>query len=305
MSEFCLTTAVAFIIFNRPGSTDKVFHEIAKAKPPKLLVVSDGPRSNRPDEAEIVAKTREIIKKVDWDCEVLTNYSESNMGCKKRVSSGIDWVFEQVEECIILEDDCVPHPSFFQFCEELLVKYRDDDRIMAISGDNFQFGRKRSEHSYYFSRYVHIWGWATWRRAWKKYDVDMAKWPEIKAGNWLQDIIDDRPIEQVWRNNFENVYKGNIDTWDYQWTFACWINSGLTILPHVNLISNIGFDEHATHTTSQSIFSDMEVESMNFPLQSPPFMVRNTEADLFTDQKMFYRPLWKRIASRIRSVVAF
>ena len=228
MSEFQLKTAVAFIIFNRPGSTEKVFREIAKARPPKLLVVSDGPRLNRPDEAEIVAKTREIIKEIDWECEVITNFSETNLGCKKRVSSGIDWVFEQVEECIILEDDCIPHPSFFQYCEELLEKYRNDDRIMAISGDNFQFGKKRTDHSYYFSRYVHIWGWATWRRAWEKYDVTMSKWPEIKAGNWLQDIISDPPIEQVWRNNFENVYKGNIDTWDYQWTFACWINSGLT-----------------------------------------------------------------------------
>jgi len=176
---------------------------------------------------------------------------------------------------------------------------------MAISGDNFQFGKKRTSYSYYYSRYVHIWGWATWRRAWEKYDVTMGKWPEIKAGNWLQDIIADRPIEQVWRNNFENVYKGNIDTWDYQWTFACWINSGLTILPQVNLISNIGFADQATHTTSQSIFSEMEVEAMEFPLLAPPFMVRNTEADLFTDQKMFYRPLWKRIAARIRTVMAF
>jgi hypothetical protein len=305
MSEFQLKTAVAFIIFNRPGSTEKVFREIAKARPPKLLVVSDGPRSNRPDEAEIVAKTREIIKNINWECEVITDFSETNLGCKKRVSSGIDWVFEQVEECIILEDDCIPHPSFFQYCEELLEKYRNDDRIMAISGDNFQFGKKRTDHSYYFSRYVHIWGWATWRRAWEKYDVTMSKWPEIKAGNWLQDIISDPPIEQVWRKIFENVYKGNIDTWDYQWTFACWINSGLTILPQVNLISNIGFDDQATHTTTQSIFSEMEVEEMKFPLQAPPFMVRNSEADLFTDQTMFYRPLWKRIASRIRSFMAF
>lgn len=305
MSEFQLTTAVAFIIFNRPDSTEKVFREIAKARPPKLLVVSDGPRSDRPDEALRVAAARETIKSVDWECEVLTNFSESNLGCKKRVSSGIDWVFEQVEECIILEDDCIPHPSFFQYCEELLEKYRDDDRIMAISGDNFQFGHKRSDDSYYFSRYVHIWGWASWRRAWEKYDVTMSSWPEVNAGNWLRDIVSDPAIEQVWRNNFENVYKGNIDTWDYQWTFACWINNGLTILPQVNLISNIGFDDQATHTTSQSVFAEMAVEEMKFPLQVPIQVVRNSEADRFTDQKMFYRPLWKRIASRIRSKVAF
>ncbi len=303
MSEFQLTTAVAFIIFNRPDSTHKVFREIAKAKPPRLLVVSDGPRADRPEEAECVAKTREIINSVDWECEVLTNYSESNLGCKKRVSSGIDWVFEQVEECIILEDDCIPHPSFFQFCEESLEKYRNDDRIMAISGDNFQFGRKRTDYSYYFSRYVHIWGWATWRSAWEKYDVSLKLWPEVRGGNWLSDIFSDRTSRRFWDNNFESVYAGKIDTWDYQWTFACLVNHGLTILPQVNLISNIGFNDQATHTKSQSIFAEMETEAMDFPLKHPPFILRDAKADIFSDRTMFYRPLWKRVASKIRSLI--
>src|SRR5665648_587346 len=169
MSNFQLKTPVAFIIFNRPETTRRVFAEIAKARPTKLLVIADGPRATHPDDAEKCAVVRAIIDGVDWDCEVLKNYSDVNLGCKRRVSSGLDWVFDTVEEAIILEDDCLPHPTFFRFCEEMLAKYRDDKRIAMISGDNFQFGKKRTEYSYYFSRYTHIWGWASWRRAWDNY----------------------------------------------------------------------------------------------------------------------------------------
>ena len=151
MSDWQLKTAVAFIIFNRPDTTELVFREIAKAKPPVLLVVADGPRLGHQEEPELCAATRAIIGRVNWDCEVLTNYSDVNLGCKLRVSSGLDWVFDQVEEAIILEDDCLPHQSFFQFCEELLSKYRDDERIAMISGNNIQLGRKRTKDSYYFS----------------------------------------------------------------------------------------------------------------------------------------------------------
>ena len=149
MSDFQLKTPVAFIIFNRPDTTERVFAEIVKAKPPKLLVVGDGPRANREGDAAKVAAARAITKRVDWPCEVLTNFSEVNLGCKVRVSSGLDWVFEQVPEAIILEDDCLPHQTFFRFCEELLERYRDDQRIGMISGDNFQFGHTINDDSYF------------------------------------------------------------------------------------------------------------------------------------------------------------
>jgi hypothetical protein len=165
MADFQLTTPVAFLIFNRPDTTAKVFEAIRQAKPPKLLVVADGPRPDRPDDIEKCKAARGVVEQVDWDCEVLRNYSDVNLGCKKRVSSGLDWVFNTVEEEIILEDDCLPHPTFFRFCEELLDYYRHDERIMVISGDNFQFGRNCTEYSYYFSRYNHCWGWSTWRRS--------------------------------------------------------------------------------------------------------------------------------------------
>jgi len=279
MFESHLTTPIAFFIFNRPHLTQKVFEAIRDAKPATLLVVADGSRSDRAGEAELCAQTRAIIKQVDWRCEVLTNFSEVNLGCKRRVSSGLDWVFDTVEEAIILEDDCLPHATFFSFCEELLERYRYDSRIMAISGDNFQFGRRRTEDSYYFSRYNHCWGWASWRRAWRYYDVEMSLWSTVKQGNWLQDLLEDDRAIQYWTELFEAVSCDRLDTWDYQWTFACWIQHGLTILPTVNLVSNIGFGTGATHTKVTNQLSNLPNEAISFPLQHPEFIIQDLEAD--------------------------
>jgi len=287
MSNYQLKTPVAFIIFNRLDTTKKVFAEIAKARPPKLLVIADGPRADHPDDAGTCADVRAVINHVDWDCEVLTNYSDINMGCKRRVSSGLDWVFNTVEEAIILEDDCLPHQTFFRFCEELLEKYWDDERIAMISGDNFQLERKRTAYSYYFSRYTHIWGWASWRGAWENYDVNMKLWPEIRDGDWLEDWLGDRKSVQYWVKIFEKVYQGKIDTWDYQWTFSCWMQSALTILPNVNLVSNIGFGQEAVHTTDKSKVTDMKTEAITFPISHPPGILRDSMADFITEKNMF------------------
>ncbi|NCS49003.1 MAG: glycosyltransferase family 2 protein [Microcystis aeruginosa BK11-02] len=290
MADFQLTTPVAFLIFNRPDTTARVFEAIRQAKPPKLLVVADGPRPDRPDDVEKCKAARAIIDKVDWDCAVLTNYSDVNLGCKSRVSSGLNWVFDTVEEAIILEDDCLPHPSFFQFCEELLEYYRHDQRIMVISGDNFQFGRKRTDYSYYFSVYTHCWGWATWRRAWHFYDETMKLWPEIRSGRFLEYIFRDyREVKYRYRI-FQNTYEDKINSWDYQWCFSCLVQNGLAILPNCNLVSNIGFGADATHTSRaiQSVVNN-PVREMSFPLQHPPFITRHFEADRFTWENI-YRP---------------
>jgi hypothetical protein len=287
MLDSKLKTPVAFLIFNRPETTEKVFAEIAKAKPSTLLVVADGPRTDRPGEIEKCSKTRAIIDRVDWECEILTNYSDVNLGCKRRISSGLDWVFDTVEEAIILEDDCLPDPTFFRFCEELLEKYRDDERIAMISGDNFQFGRKRTEHSYYFSRYPHIWGWATWRRSWLNYDVNMKLWPKIRDGGWLKDFLDDTKNVRYWSEIFEKVHQGKIDTWDYQWTFSCWMQSALTILPNVNLISNIGFGSDALHTKEKNRLAGMKTEPIMFPISHLRYMLRDSQADHATEKLTF------------------
>lgn len=289
MSNFKLTTPVAFIIFNRPDTTERVFAEIAKAKPAKLLVVADGARQNKTGEVGKVAATREIIERVDWDCEVITNYSDVNLGCRVRVSSGIDWIFEQVEEAIILEDDCLPDPSFFQFCQEMLEHYRKDLRIGAISGTNLQLGHKRGEYSYFFSKYMHIWGWATWRDRWlNSYDVELKKWPEVRDHELLQLKFYNQKERSYWYGIFQSTYRGDIDTWDYQWFFANWLESRISVVPNVNLISNLGFGMDATHTLhSSSLYSDMPTSPIKFPLHNPDYFLTNYEADTFNASKIY------------------
>lgn len=300
-----LSTPVAFILFNRPDTTARVFEAIRQAQPEKLLVIADGARIDRPNEAEKCAATRSIIDRVDWKCEVLTNYSEVNLGCKRRVSSGIDWVFSQVEAAIILEDDCLPAPSFFQFCQSLLDYYRDDDRISMISGTNLQQGQSRTPYSYYFSKHAQIWGWATWRRAWKDYDVDMKTWPECRQNNLLQSMFYDTYEQDNWNNIFDNVFAGKIDTWDYQWLYTGLSQNRLSIEPDRNLVSNIGFGEDATHTFCESPWSNMTAHDIQIT-EHPKLIIRNYEADIYTFNHFFggnYMRQQDRLTSKIKTSI--
>ncbi len=300
METWQLNTPVAFLIFNRPHTTERVFAEIARARPPKLLVVADGPRSDRPGEALLCAQTRAIVERIDWDCEVLTNFAEQNMGCKKRIASGIDWIFSQVPEAIILEDDCLPEQSFFRFCEEMLIRYRDDERVGMVSGGNLQFGRRRGDSSYYFSRYTHIWGWATWRRAWQHYDRDIELWPAFRQEGWVQQLFD-RPGEQLyWEQSFELVHGSKLDTWDCSWTFASLLRGMLQIVPNVNLISNIGFGADATHTHVVGEHANMPTAPIDFPLAHPQFVLANTEADRFISEEQIAPSFFKRQLRRLK-----
>ncbi|TBR59337.1 hemolytic protein HlpA-like protein [Westiellopsis prolifica IICB1] len=301
-----MQTPVAFIIFKRPHTTERVFETIRQAKPPKLFVIADGPRHDRADEPEKCEATRAIINRVDWDCDVLTNYSDVNLGCAKRVSSGLDWVFNNVEEAIILEDDCVPHPTFFRFCEELLEKYRYDTRISSISGQNVQFGRKRTNYSYYFSIYNHSWGWASWRRAWQHFDLYMKLWPEMKAMGFLDNILMDSRSVQYWSKIFDSVYNNpSMNIWDFQWTFACWLQSSLGIISNGNLISNIGFGSDSTHFTGnkKSPYNNMPTEEMIFPLKHPPFISKNVQADTFTQQTLFKEDPLQPLKQNIKKIL--
>lgn len=266
-----MKTPIIFIIFNRSDKTKKVFEMIKKAQPEKLIVIADGPRSHMEREMEICEETRKIIKSVDWNCEVIKDYSDINLGCKRRVSSGITNAFKLVDRAIILEDDCLPNQSFFYFCEELLEKYSNNQKIMSITGDNFLFDKSSIiKESYYFSKFPYIWGWATWKRAWDKYDVTMRAWPEIK---------NKKIIPRNWKKRFEDVYLGKIDTWDIQWTFCCLVNNGLSIVPHKNLISNIGFSSDSTHTKIKTTASKMKIEEINFSLIHPDKIIANEKAD--------------------------
>ncbi len=246
-----MNTPVLFLIFNRPDVTQRVFNAIRLAKPRQLFVSADGARTDNKTDAEKCAETRAVIKQVDWDCEVKTFFRDQNLGCRRAVSSGIDWFFQNVEEGIILEDDCLPHSDFFNFCETLLEKYRNEPKVMHITGGNFQSGKQRGSASYYFSGISHIWGWASWRRAWQKYDVDMKDYPEFLKRNKEHSVFSNRKAEKYWLFLFNRVYN-KADTWDYQWTYAVMKNGGLCIIPNVNLISNIGFGDNATHASKKN-----------------------------------------------------
>ncbi len=300
MTESQLKTPVALFLFNRPDTTMRVLDVIRQVKPLKLLLIADGPRADHPGEAEQCATARAVVDQVDWECEVLKNYADANLGCRQRLASGLDWVFATVDEAIILEDDCLPHLTFFRYCDELLEYYRDDERVMHISGDNFLFGHHRTPYSYYFSGHVHVWGWASWRRAWQHYDVTLRRWAELREGGWLWDLLGDPFQAAHWTWTFDRVARQAIDTWDYQWVFACWTQNGLSILPHVNLVRNIGFSPQGTRTRVRHPWSDLPTQAMEFPLRHPPHLIRDRRADQFTYWSQFSpRVLAARAANTI------
>ncbi len=290
-----LTTPVAFFIFNRPDVTAKVFEAITQAKPEKLLIIADGPRSS--EEAEKCRKTRRVVENVDWECEVVTNFSDTNLGCKRRVASGIEWVFSQVDMAIFLEDDCLPVPSLFSFCQTLLERYRDDERVMHIGGCNFLPDRIPINDSYFFSRYIFPWGWATWKRAWQHYDEDMKSWPEFKKAKMLEYIFENPDERQLWEQRFDLAFNGEIDTWDFQWFYNCWTQSGLAITPSINMVSNLGFHPEATHTKTpfeRSILANRSAIEMEGTIRHPQFIVRHREADAYIFEACFAPDKTKR-----------
>jgi hypothetical protein len=286
-------SAVLFMVFNRPSPTAKVFEEIRKAKPSRLYIAADGPRVTRINEAEIVESVRAIIlSNIDWDCEVKTLFRTQNLGCKVAISSSIEWFFLHEEEGIILEDDCLPSSSFFEFCDEMLRVYRDNKSIGMIAGSNLMGRSEELRSDYYFSKYVLIWGWASWRDRWiGTYDVDMKIWPTAKlsASDWL---YGDNSEVVSWSATFEAVFKGQIDTWDYQWVFANWINKRLSVIPRVNLISNIGFGNGATHTTRKTEVANLARNILDFPIGHLEAVSRNVEADhIFYMRHIYCHPV--------------
>ena len=293
MGEFTpphpLSTPVLFLIFNRPDTTQRVFDEIRKAQPPQLFVAADGPRKDRPADYELCKKTRDIIQQVDWDCKVFTRFQDENLGCKIGVSSAIDWFFSHVEEGIILEDDCVPDQSFFPFCVEMLQKYRNDERIMMIAGTNYLFLKYDMPESYFFSKYYIIWGWATWRRAWKIYDIKMSDWPKYQESNELGWIYSDKNLINWYNDMFQMAYDDKIDTWDIQWWYSCIFQNGLCIVPKYNLISNIGEFGHFSRGGSYNEHIRMPTKHVDFKkMIHPTHVIENGIFDRITIYKLFY-----------------
>ncbi len=277
-----LKTPVALIIFRRPEPTAQVLTAIAQVRPQKLFVIADGPRPGRPTDEARCAAARAVVDRVDWDCEVIKNYSATNLGCGHRPATGISWVFDQVDEAIVLEDDCVPHPSFFRFCEELLERYREDERVMHITGSTYRPEPLKTPYSYFFSHFNCPWGWASWRRAWKHYDLTLKLWPQLRDTSWLNDILEDESVIPYWGPYFARAHErqGDVDYWDYQWTFACWANSGLSIMPCANLVSNVGVGADSTNFGGDSDpMCHMPVHEMKFPLAHPSSVLRRADLD--------------------------
>ncbi|MBW2738465.1 MAG: hypothetical protein JRE64_06340 [Deltaproteobacteria bacterium] len=288
-----MKTAALFLIFNRPDTTKQVFEAIRKAKPPRLYVAADGPRADKAGEAEKVEQVRQIATQVDWDCEVKTLFRDKNLGCGKGVSSAIDWFFENEEEGIILEDDCLPSQSFFWFCEELLERYRGDMRVMIISGYNKQEMWNQDKYDYFFSNFGGIWGWASWKRAWDLYDLEMKDLESFIENNYFEFLLGES-LGNVRKKQMLNVIQNNIDTWDYQWGFTRHVNSGLACVPSKNLVENIGFGADATHTIANQ--KTINRHDLNFPVKYNEFIVSDKKYDelfLNPNNKLSIKRLFK------------
>lgn len=266
-------------MFNRPNLTARVFERIRAARPRRLLVVGDGPRAGREEDAAQIEAVREIVTQVDWECDLRTQFAAENLGCRQRVSSGLDWVFSQVPEAIVLEDDCLPDSSFFGYCQALLARYRDDERVMMVSGLNPVAPWKVDRQSYHFSYCGAIWGWASWARAWRFYDVTMRAWDDPQARDRVRDVFADPLLYEPRMQAYDRVYRGEIDTWDMQWSFARIVQSGLSIVPAVNLIRNIGVGDGATHTQGRHPMAELPTRPIDRPLRHPSYVAVDREYD--------------------------
>lgn len=293
-----LRTPVVLLIFNRVEPTKQVFARIAQARPKVLFIVADGPRTDVPEDRERCLEVRRVVEKIDWDCSVHRNYSDPNLGLKERVASGLDWVFDQVEEAIILEDDCLPDPTFFPFCEKLLEEFEQDERVMMIAGTNYLLDRLQIEDSFLFSRYFSIWGWATWARAWKKYDRSLTDWSDLKKRKILKAMYPQRYFRRRLSNWFDLAQSGQIETWDIQWFYSCLFNNGLCIVPRVNLVSNIG--DEGTHASRDRKNIGLPTFSLDLEsIQRPRFVVPSQEYDATLIRQRFLLQRPRRILRRV------
>jgi hypothetical protein len=258
---------VLFLIFNRPENTQKVFEAIRKQQPKYLFIAADGPRDDKPGEEALCLLTRAIAIKIDWDCEVKTLFRTQNLGCKVAVSSAISWFFDQIDEGIILEDDCLPDATFFPFCAELLEKYRDDKKVMSISGSNLLGQSAYAQIQSYFSGHGGIWGWATWKRAWNHYDINMKAWPEEQTKEKIKLAIGTSEWYQSYYFMFESSHNKSLDTWDIQWFYSILVNNGIAINSSVNLVKNIGFDAGTHSNSADNPIVSLPLYAMSFPLK--------------------------------------
>lgn len=284
-----LNTAVLFMVFNRLDTTKQVFDSIIKAKPPRLYIASDGAREYKKGETEKVQAIRQyIMHNINWDCEVKTLFRDQNLGCKYAVSGAIKWFFENEEQGIILEDDCLPSQSFFWYCEELLEMYKNDQTVFLVSGDARGPEKIKMKEDYSFCKYPMIWGWASWSRVWKSYDPEINDWPISQ--NWLISSISSyKPTRDFWQKIFNQMFNKEIDTWDYQFSYLLLKNKSRCIVPRVNLITNLGFGIDATHTiNAESDSANRKRYELSFPLNHSFNSNSETKLNDFYDRNEFF-----------------
>ena len=292
-------TPVVLIMFNRPQFLKPVFEQVRACKPPQIFVVADGPRVGFPDDAEKCAQSLAILDSIDWECNVVKQISPVNLGCGHRIASGLSWVFDQVESAIIVEDDCLPDLSFFQFCEELLERYRDDKRVMSIGGNNLAYEWSCAD-SYFFSKHFPCHGWASWARAWKHFDFSMEAWrdPAVKTDirNYLRD---DKLHYKQTKDLFDQIEAGRRDTWDFQWYFAHQLTRSLSAIPHVNLVTHIGYGLDCAHTKEST---GVKSQAIDFPLRHPPQVVVDKNYDRFWIRKAWPEKPKENALQRLRQL---
>lgn len=291
---------ILIVAWRRPALVRQLIDAIRPLKPTQIFVFCDGFRLQYPEEvAKIKACRAELEQRIDWPCHLERYYSEVNLGCRDGVTRAIDWFFEHVEEGIIFEDDCIPHPQFFLYCQALLRRYRDDQRIWSICGSNFQLGRRRGDASYYFSIHGDSWGWATWKRAWKHYPSAQDLWQVFSSGRRFRDVFPN-PLERVyWQLTVDSMFRSSASTaWDYQWWLASWMNHALHIWPNANLISNAGFGVDGIHTIRPTRFANLPAQSLgDGELIHPDFVLPDRAADRlsFYHRRNAVRYLIKRL----------
>lgn len=280
MTDYNLETPVAMCVFNRPETTRRVFDRVAEAEPSELYVIADGPRPDVSEDERGVEEVQNIVTAVDWDCELQTNFAETNLGVRERLASGISWVFDQVDEAIILEDDCLPHPDFFRFCERMLEMYRGDERVMDVTGTNAQKRWKDDRQDYHFSFHGLIWGWATWANAWAEYDPEMSVWGDAEVRERVRDVLADDAQYRYTERLYDRTFSGKLATWDYQWGFAKHRNSGLSVVPARNLVMNIGFESGTFHEKAgDDPRANLPTFEMDFPIERNQFVAPDREYD--------------------------
>lgn len=259
-----MNTPILLLIYNRPKYTEKVFSVIREIKPKKLFIHADGPKSEKPEDVVLCNQARDIVNNIDWDCEIKKLFRDTNLGCKLGMSRGINWFFDNVGEGIIIEDDCLPNKSFFKFCEDLLEKYRHEEKVMMISGSNPAISVD-IKTDYFFSQFYHIWGWATWKRAWNKFDINISNWPKFRDSDFLEKKFPHSEENKIFvRQMFDQIYGNKSSVWGVQWTYTCLVNNSFAILPKHNMVSNIGFTGTHQMNKDQLLLKSEEIDFSKF-----------------------------------------